>query len=259
MTLTVLDIEAIERAVLKDTDPQLGFRVLLFEPAHYFQLDGHPGEPLTEDEKRRFAPVLANSYALTLVDRDGQPIFAGGIVPTPAAGEGYVWFYSSTAARRLGAAVVLPIVRNSIHTLASRYGFHTLWGDVRPDFTASRRMFEALGFVEVGVAPWTGPGGQTYIRYRYDVISPAEAAELMKPPVPHDHRRRLTTAQRRQIRQRHAAGESQQSLAREYGVTWATVHRILDPAARRRYREQVRDAARRRYAATIPTPQESER
>jgi len=47
------------------------------------------------------------------------------------------------------------------------------------------------------------------------------------PPTPKDERRKLTPDQVRTIRNRHHAGARQADLAREYGMSPATIHQII--------------------------------
>lgn len=137
-----------------------------FEPGHIGAIDAGPFERLaTEgiDPDRLARGLRVPGPAFTLVDDDGVPLGAGGLMPL-WRGVARGWIYASDRLRARPVQLHRAVARG-LALADAAFDLHRIEISVHADFAASRRWVERLGFRFEGVMPGYGPNKDSYVRY----------------------------------------------------------------------------------------------
>jgi hypothetical protein len=141
-------------------------RIVPFEPRHLARIAPGPFERLAVEGIEFDWPasgVAIPGPAFTLIDSDGTPLGAGGLVPL-WRGVVQGWVFASDQLRRR-PLVLHRAVRRGLAMAETGLGLHRIQITVHEDFAASRRWVERLGFRFEGRMPGYGPNRDTYLRY----------------------------------------------------------------------------------------------
>jgi hypothetical protein len=141
-------------------------RIVPFEPRHLAHIEPGPFERLAVEglEFDWSAPGSAiPGPGFTMIDGDGTPLGAGGLVPL-WHGVAQGWIFASDGLRR-HPVVLHRAVARGLAMAEAGLGLHRIQITVHENFAASRRWVERLGFRFEGRMPGYGPNRDTYLRY----------------------------------------------------------------------------------------------
>jgi hypothetical protein len=141
-------------------------RIVPFEPRHLARIEAGPFERLAVegldfDWPASGAPIPGPAF--TLIDLDGTPLGAGGLVPL-WRGVAQGWIFASDRLRR-HPVTLHRTVQHGLALAEAGLALHRIQITVHEDFAASRRWVERLGFRFEGRMPGYGPNRDTYLRY----------------------------------------------------------------------------------------------